>query len=165
VNTFLDDVVNHLAFHGMVRLPDTNPSGPRPWAPPIWRSPPDGTPAPNDRKNTNADDGLVLGAWLSGEIAPAPGQGYSNRYTIDIDLRSKQMASIQAKADELRDEFAPGTGGLDGAGIPGLRIDWQLDPGGPAVIESRLWRGLQMLDASGGEGYTYRIAFLFELYR
>lgn len=162
--TLLDAIAQHLAAVGIARLPGTG-TGPRPWLPPFWRNPADGTPAPGEKKGAELDDGLVLAGYLSGEIPPPEGGGYSNRLTVDVDLRSKSMASIETVAEQLREEFAPSAGGLVGAGIPGLRIDWTLQPAGPAVIESRLWRGLQILGSSTGQGYHYRLALLLELYR
>lgn len=163
--TLLDHVVNHLRARGLGRLPGEAGPAARPWLPPLWRSPADGSPAPGEKAGTEKDDGLVVALYHSGGIPPGPGEGYSSRFTIDVDARAMQRSRIEDYLEQLRDEFAPAAGGLVGAGIPGLRIDYTLEGGGPAVIESRIWREVQQLGSSGGQGYHERMAFLFELYR
>lgn len=159
--TIIDAIRDHLAAQGIVRLPD-DAGG----EPPLWRAPPDGTPAPGSKTGNEADDGLVMAIYLSGEIPPDAGAGYSNRLTFDVDFRSKRMESIEDAAEQIRGEFAPANGAIDGGGIPGIRFNWTLESV-PAVqvIESRLWRGLQALSMSRAEGYHYRLSLLLETYR
>lgn len=157
--TLLDYLMAHLIERGLARSPAAAGG-----APPFWRQPADGTPAPGSRTGTAADAGVVLAAYSTGGIPPDPGGGYSRRRTVDIDVRAKQRAVLEEWTAALIAELAPPIAdpALDGSGIPGLRIDWQMN--GLRVIESRLWTEAQELEASAGEGYHQRFTVLFEVY-
>lgn len=165
--TLLDQLVDHLRARGLARLPGEAGPGPRPWLPPFWRAPAEGVPAPGERTGSSGketDDGLVIAGRVSGGIAPDAGEGYARRRTVDIDFRSKRNDTIEEWETAYIRELAPPIGdpALDGSGIPGLRIDWQM--AGVRVIESRLWGEVRDLGSSEAQGYHHRIVVLFETY-
>lgn len=158
--TLLDRVMAELVDAELVRPPGVAGAGARPWPAPFWRNPKDGAPAPGEKQGNELDDGIVVSGFLSGGIAAGAGEGYSKRRTVDVHYRAKGFPAIEELHDQVLQRFAPAAGGLEGAGIPGLRVDWTM--GGLYVLESRQWTDLQSLGSDEGQGYWYRAGFLFE---
>lgn len=159
--TLLDHLMDHLRGAAIVRRPGE--AGAAAARPPLWRNPPNGTPAPGDAEGTTVD-GLVIGAFIAGGIPAGEGEGFSRRRNVDLQYRSKVVPTIETTAAAVRRQLAPpsGDGGLEGAGIPGARFNW--DMAGLRVIASSEWRELQPIGASADEVWTFVHAFTFELY-
>lgn len=144
----LDALLAHLAGQGIVRRPDTAGA-----APPLWREPAGGAPAPGERKGTGNDATTVVSAYVSGEIPRAPGQGYSDRLTVDLRIRTKDPRVGPDLSRAIADELAPPP--------YGVRHDWTM--GGLHLIESRQWRGLGRLGSDPAQGFDFVVAYLFEI--
>lgn len=169
--TLLDRLEMYLAENDLARLPADQGPGARPWPPPFWRNPIEGTPAPGERGRNSAgaitgneaDDGLVVGAVRASDIGTGPGEGSTRRRVVDLYLRSKTTKAIEDYAAAIAELLAPAAGGLEGAGIPGARYDWTM--AGQHIVASQEWSPLGPVDATPGQGFTYRVSYLFEIDR
>lgn len=144
----LEAFAQHLTDAGIARSPTV--AGP---APPIWRYPRAGTPAPGEKTGVERDDGIVLAVFPGGGIAPAPGEGSWQRQSLDLWIRTTAAAAGPPIEAQILAEFAPAP--------HGFRQAW--DMAGYHVIESRIWRPLQSLGADE-QAFSWNLAVFFETY-
>lgn len=133
-------------------------------APPLWIDPPDGAPAPGEKKGAENDPLSVLSLFYSGGVV---GQGWERQVILDVWIRTRgdrpMLRAIDLDA-AIHDRWLPTSDLIDGE----QRVNFLLAPGTPhelRVIACRRWRELGKLGSSGGQGYTYVSAFWFQLYR
>ena len=116
-------------------------------APPCWRSPRNGLPAPGDGTAPEIGTTLVVGLFPSTGIARAPYDAQALR-TDGLDIR-------------IRSTTAPAAIELDDS-IRAVLMDkrnWSM--GGLTVVESRLERPLQLI-SSDEQGYDFIAGYLIE---
>lgn len=143
--TLADHVRTHLIAQAIGRDPRVAGA-----APPIWRNPAKGTPAPGEGPNpTEVGPDAVIGLVHSGGI-PAPRlESAWRRDIVDVWLRT----STWPRAEQLYAQIRAAL--ID-------RTNWTM--GSITVIESQEWRPLQQLAADPQQGYTAQHAVLFESY-
>ena len=125
--------------------------------PPIFLDPVRGAPAPGEREGTENDADLMLTLSPGGDIPPPYGQGVILMTTVDVRYRGRTAPRIYETDARVFDLLAAGDGGV------GAKHGW--DMAGLYVIESRQWAGLGRIGGEGGQGFDYRAAYYFEIYR
>lgn len=142
--TLADHLRTYLIAQGLGRDPRTAGA-----APPVWRQPADGTPAPGEK--TGVEDGptVVLGLMHSGGIPTPRFERDWRRDIVDIWIRSKTWPQTEQTYALLRSALVD-------------KRQWTM--GAITVIESQEWRPLGLLQADGQQGYTSQMAVLFETY-
>jgi hypothetical protein len=155
--TLLDHLRDYLAAEGVVRDPDTQD----PSLPPMWVEPRTGVPAPGKGNHvTRVGKTLVLGAFFSGGIPPAPLEGFRRMDTVDIWIRALNAPDAHTIEQAIRDKL------ID-------KQDW--DMAGLRITDSQQWRPFQRLNNVGSqqrnaggrvdrvaEPYDFVVAYLFE---
>lgn len=136
---------DYLVAQGIVRKPSVAGS-----LPPLWLEPQTGTPAPGEGNNpTEVGSDLVLGAFLTGGIAPARFESWWRQPIVDIRLRGKSVQTIQST------ELAMSKALID-------KVDWTM--GGLYLVEAEQWRALQRL-GSDEQGFEFVVSYIFQAYR
>jgi hypothetical protein len=140
----LTDMRDYLIAQGLVRDPLVAGS-----APPLWRSPREGVPAPGEGRNaTEKGDTLVIAAFRSGGIASTAFESSVQKVTVDIYLRATKAPIAEQMGDQLRDA---------------LTDKRNFVMGSRTVIACDEWRALQPL-SSDEQAFTYVQSVLFWLY-
>lgn len=140
---------DHLVAQGIVRKPSV--AGDRP---PLWLEPMQGVPAPGEGANaTEIDPNLVLGAFLTGGLAPGRFESWWRQPIVDIRFRGRNVQTIQTT------ELAISKALID-------RVDWVMGTGANQlyVVECEQWRALQRL-GSDEQGYEFVAAYIWQVYR
>ena len=156
--TVLDAVRSHLATVGLVRAPDTNGSGARPWPPPCWKHPADGPVAPGDaleqgRPAAALDDGLVVTLLHAQGIPPGISDAERKIEGVDIIFRGTAVPAIFTLDALIREQ-------LHGTLDPGGRSDWML--GSLYVVQSKLYRPISPLGSTGSGVFSFMSGYLIE---
>lgn len=135
---------DYLVAQNIVRKPSVAGT-----SPPLWVEPMQGTPAPGDGTATEVDANLVLGAFLTGGIAPARYESWWRQPIVDVRFRGRDTRTIQTT------ELAISAALID-------KVDWTM--AGLYVVEAEQWRALQRL-GSDEQGYEFVASYRFILYR
>ena len=156
--TVLDNVRAHLASVGLVRAPDTNGAGARPWAPPCWKHPADGPVAPGDaaeqeKPAANVDDGLVVSLLHAQGVPPGVSDAERKIEGVDIVYRGVAVPAIFTLDALIRAQ-------LHGTTDPGGRSDWMM--GSLYVVQSKLYRPIAPLGSTGAGVFSFMSGYLIE---
>jgi len=140
---------DHLVSVGVVRKPSVAGSQPLMWLEPMQglRGPKKAND-PNIHPTEDSTD-LVLGAYVTGGVAPGRFESWWRQPIVDVRYRGWDVRSIQ------RTELAISYALID-------KVDWTM--GGLQVVESEQWRALQRL-GSDDQGYEFVSSYRFVLYR
>jgi hypothetical protein len=148
----LSAVRDHLFAKGIVRKPTVPGS-----LPPMWVEPMQGLRGPKkpgEPATTEDSTDLVLGAFLTGGIAPGRFESWWRQPIIDVRYRGWSVPTIEATELLITKALAD-------------RVDFMLAPSTPSAtysVEGEQWRALQRL-GSDEQGYEYVSAYRFVLYR
>lgn len=116
-------------------------------APPCWRSPRSGVPAPGDGAGVEVGATVVVGLFPSTGIARAPYEALSLRTDgLDVRIRSLTAPAAIELDDTIRTALME-------------KRNWVM--GGLTVVESRLERPLQLI-SSDEQGYDFIAGYLIE---
>lgn len=123
--------------------------------PPLHLEPTLGVPAPGEGQPPAMDANLVLGAFLTGGVAPDPYGSWHRQVIVDVRIRAKRDAAYLAEDIELAITKAL----ID-------KRDWTMGSGAATmyVVESEQWRALQRL-GSDEQGFEFLTSYIFELLR
>lgn len=131
----------HLIAQGIVRDPDVAGA-----LPPLWLSPRDGMPGPNEGDPPTAAP-VVLAAYRVAGIPPRPWEGYIRNEGVDIQFRSMTVPAILDLSEKIRREVSD-------------RNLWQM--GAILVQRSRLYSDLQPI-VDDDTGFRYRVQYLVDV--
>lgn len=138
----IDACRDYLIAQAIVRDPRTAGA-----APPCWRSPRNGVPAPGDGTGTEIGATIVVGLFPSAGVAREPYDASVLRTDgLDVRIRSTTAPAAIELDDQIR------TALMDKRG-------WTM--GGLTVVESRLERPLQLI-VSDNQGYDFVAGYLIE---
>ena len=138
----IDACRDYLIAQGIVRDPRVAGA-----APPCWRSPRNGVPAPGDGTGTEIGATVVVGLFPSTGIAREPYDASVLRTDgLDVRIRATTAPAAIALDDSIRAAL------MDKRG-------WTM--GGLQVVESRLERPLQLI-VSDNQGYDFIAGYLIE---
>lgn len=115
--------------------------------PPLFLELRGGAPGPGDLKPPENHPDLVITAYLSGGISPAPHQSMLRKDTVDVWLRSRQGGFSVDFEEAMREEIVDKRAWLMG----------ELE-----IIESLEWRALARVPEEDGQPYTYIVSYIFE---
>jgi hypothetical protein len=153
--TILDHLRTYLIANGVGRDPRVAGA-----APPIWRQPAAGTPAPGEPPHSGSSssveigDPAVIGLMRTGGIPQSPQEVEWRRDIVDIWIRSRTWPQTESTWNAIR-LLLIGTHAQS-------RQGWTMS--GLAVIESQEWRTLSLLDSDPAQGFTSQAAVLFQTY-
>ena len=138
----IDALRTYLIAQGLVRDPRTAGS-----APPCWRSPRNGTPAPGDGTGTEVGATVVVALYTATGVARAPYEAQALRTDgLDVRIRSTTAPAAIELDDAIR------------AAVMDKRA-WSM--GGLTIVESRLERPLQLVESTE-QGFDFVSGWLFE---
>jgi hypothetical protein len=131
--------------------------------PPFWRNPEDGAVAPGEKSGTEADDGVVISAFLTDGVTPPDTEQHLHRYDVVT----------------IRVRTAPSSAGAPKWGSKAaLDFDWDLRAallgdtreehvsfqlGNLTVVELKLWRPLSFI-GSDEQGFDYSTGYIVQEY-
>jgi hypothetical protein len=140
----LEHLRNHLVTAGVARVPAVAGD-----LPPMWNQPRRGVPAPGEGDNpVEVGAHAVLGAFVTGGIAPKPYEAFLRRDTVDIWFRVDLAPLAFDLEQQVRKQL------ID-------KRDWLMD--GLRIVECLQWRPLQPL-GSDDQAFDFNVSYIFELF-
>lgn len=142
-----EELRDYLATHGVVRA-SVSAGGA---LPPMWISPARGVPAPGDGAGPEMHPSLVLGLYHAPGVPTDSYEGFWERRSMDIWVRSKTASAAE---DIWRNQLLPLLDDKQQIMLDQLRVQ-----------EILMVRDLQLLSSDGESGYTYVAQFSFAVRR
>ncbi len=139
----LIELREYLDAQNVARRPDAAGSDP-----PLWLEPRSGVPAPGEGSGTGVGATVVLGAFLNSGIPPESYESFQRQDIVEFWIRTTTAPAAKTVERQLRSRLQD-------------KRQWQMS--GMLVIESNLWRPLQLI-TSDVQAFTYTLAFWFQTY-